>query len=125
MSARPLRSSVSTLPLSGPTLPERITSLMRRPSMTTAAPSAGSFPVQSIRNALVSTVMAIPTSSVSRLARHDLRFVHPHLLVGAWRPLDPVGHAVEVMLLPEEHPRRLVVDHLLQLGPGFETLLRV
>ena len=59
MSVRPLRSTVSTLPGRGPTLPEAITSLMRSPSTTTAAPSTGSLPVQSIRNALVKTVIAM------------------------------------------------------------------
>ena len=120
MGSAPSRSSVSSLPLSAPTFPERITFLMRSPSMTIAAPSAGSLPVQSIRNALVSTVMGMRASFGD-----DPRFVHPDLLVGAWRPLDPAGHAVEVVLLPEEHPRRLVVHHLLQLGPGLEALLRV
>ena len=56
---RPLRSTVSTFPGSGPTLPEAITSLMRSPSTTTAAPSTGSLPVQSIRNAFVNTVIAM------------------------------------------------------------------
>ena len=127
MSVRPLRSSVSTLPSRAPTRPERSTSLMRSPSTTTAAPSAGSLPVQSIRNAFVRTVMAMPASLLAcrYIACADLGFVHPHLLVGARRPVDPVGDAVEVVLLPEEDPRRLVVDHLLDLGPGLEPLLRV
>src|SRR6266481_1367035 len=121
MSVRPLRSSVSTLPLSGPTLPDRMTSLMRSPSRTTAAPSTGSLPVQSIRNAFIRTVMGMAASSLLR----DLRFVHPHLLVGTRLPVDPVGDAVEIVLLPEEHPRHLVRHHLLDLGPGLYPLLRV
>src|SRR3989304_3101990 len=121
MSVRPLRSSVSTLPRIGPTRPERMTSLMRSPSTTTAAPSRGSFPVQSIRNAFLRTVMAMAAPSPLR----DLGFVHPHLLVGARLPVDPVGDAVEVVLLPEEDPRRLERDHLLDVGPGLEPFLRI
>src|SRR5574341_189994 len=121
MSVRPFRSSVSTFPLSGPTLPERMTSLMRSPSTTTAAPSTGSLPVQSIRNAFVRTVMDMAAPSPLR----DLGFVHPHLLVGARLPVDPVGDAVEIVLLPEEDPRGLERDHLLDLGPGLEPLLGV
>src|SRR3990172_8457809 len=121
MSVRPLRSSVSTLPRIGPTRPERMTSLMRSPSTTTAAPSTGSLPAQSIRNALVRTVMAM----AAPLPLCDLGFVHPHLLVGARLPVDPVGDAVEVVLLPEEDPRRLVLHHQLDIGPGLEPLLGV
>src|SRR5262249_10156466 len=130
ISVMPLQSSVVTRPGSGPTLPCRRTSLMRSSSTTTAAPSAGSAPVQSISRALAKTVMAIvatPRSRIDtkvasvrhawlRLSRHDLGVVHPDLLVGARRPLDGLGHAVEVVLLPQEHPGRLVVNQLLQLG---------
>src|SRR6266511_4391016 len=98
MRVRPRRSRVSTLPRRGPTLPERMTSLMRSPSTTTAAPSTGSLPVPSIRNALVRTMRATRASS----PLGDLRFVHPHLFVGAGLPVDPVGHAIEVVLLPEK-----------------------
>ena len=66
MRVRPPRSSVSTRPGSGPTRPDAMTSTMRSPSTTTAAPSIGSLPVQSIRNALVNTVIpAIVGSSSS------------------------------------------------------------
>src|SRR3990170_1355437 len=130
MRVRPLRESVSTRPLRGPTLPERITSLIRSPSMTTAAPSTGSLPVQSIRNASVSTVMAPMRASMCqshqrRLAGHHLRLEHPDLLVGARAPLDPAGDAVDVVLLPEKDPRDLIVHHLLDLRPRLEPLLRV
>src|SRR5437667_11077897 len=121
MRVRPRRSTVSTLPSSGPTLPERMTSLMRSPSTTTAAPSTGSLPVQSIRNAFISTVVGMAVSSPLR----ELGFVHPHLFVGARLPVDPVGDPVDVVLLPEEGPRRLVRHDLLDLGPGLEPLLRV
>ena len=68
MRVRPPRSSVSTRPGSGPTRPDEMTSTMRSPSTTTAAPSIGSLPVQSIRNALVNTVIpAIAGSSSSVL----------------------------------------------------------
>src|SRR5262249_58578126 len=124
MRVRPLRSRVSTRPLRAPTRPERITSLIRSPSTTTAAPSSGSRPVPSIRSALAKTVMPA-MASPRPLPRHHLCLVHPHLLVGARRPLDPVGHAVEIVLLPQEHPRLLVVHHLLELGPRLEALLGV
>src|SRR5947199_6104667 len=113
ISVRPLRSRVVILPLRGPTLPERMTSLIRSPSTTTAAPSTGSLPVQSIRNAFISTVVGMAVSSPLR----ELGFVHPHLFVGARLPVDPVGDPVEVVLLPEEGPRRLVRHDLLDLGP--------
>src|SRR5712692_7873610 len=56
ISVAPLRSSVVTGPGNAPTLPLGSTSLIRSSSTTTAAPSTGSAPVQSIRNALVKTV---------------------------------------------------------------------
>src|SRR5438046_3417181 len=121
ISVAPLQSSVVTGPGSAPTAPWRATSLMVSSSTTTAAPSTGSAPVQSIRNALVKTVMLIARLFPVALPRHDLGVVHPHLLVGARRPLHRAGHAVEVVLLPEEDPRRLVVDELLQLGVGGRT----
>src|SRR5262245_16661469 len=110
ISVAPLRSSVVTGPGSGPTFPFGSTSLIFSSSTTTAAPSIGSAPVQSMRNALVNTVRLMrPLLS----PRDDLRVVHPHLLVGARCPVDAVRHAVEVVLLPEEDPRRLVVHDLL------------
>src|SRR5438477_12905668 len=117
----PLQSSVVTRPGCGPTLPFGSTSLMRSSSTTTAAPSTGSAPVQSIRRALVKTVIAMG----SLLSRHDLGVVHPDLLVGAGRPLDGLGHAVEVVLLPQEHPGRLLVDQPLQLGVGLGPRLGI
>src|SRR5213593_2345357 len=125
ISVAPLQSSVVTGPGSAPTLPWRTTSLMRSSSTTTAAPSTGSPPVQSMRNVLVKTVMLIGRLSPVALPRHDLRVVHPYLLVGPRRPLDRVGNPVEVVLLPEKDPRRLVVDELLQLGVGGGASLRV
>src|SRR3990172_8288497 len=122
MSVCPLRSSVATCPLSGPTLPEGRTSLISPSSTITAAPSTGSLPVQSIRNALVRTVRPGISSSS---ARDHLRLEHPDLFVGARLPLDPGGHAVEIVLLPEEDPRHLVMDDLLDLGPRLEPPLRV
>ena len=65
MRVRPPRSSVSTRPGSGPTRPDEMTSTMRSPSTTTAAPSIGSLPVQSIRNALVNTVIPAMAASSS------------------------------------------------------------
>src|SRR6266478_1468002 len=121
MSVRPLRSTVSIFPGRGPTLPEAITSLIRSPSTTTAAPSTGSLPVQSIRNALVNTVRGTRVSSPLR----EFGFVHPHLFVGAGLPVDPVGHAVEVVLLAEKDPRDFVDDHLLDLRPRLLTLLGI
>src|SRR6266478_2405288 len=121
MRVRPRRSRVSTLPRRGPTFPERMTSLMRSPSTTTAAPSTGSLPVPSIRNALVRTVRGTRVSSPLR----EFGFVHPHLFVGAGLPVDPVGHAVEVVLLPEKDPRDFVDDHLLDLRPRLLTLLGI
>src|SRR5512145_1556414 len=114
MSVLPLRSSVVTRPGREPTTPLVATSLMRSSSTTTAAPSTGSAPVQSMRNAFVKTVRLMIGSV--RLSRDDLRVVHPHLLVGPRRPFDVLGDSVEVVLLPEEHPRRLVVHGLLELG---------
>src|SRR5205823_6619422 len=125
ISVAPLQSSVVTGPGSAPTVPWRATSLMVSSSTTTAAPSTGSAPVQSITNALVKTVMLIARLFPVALPRHDLGVVHPHLLVGARRPLHRAGHAVEVVLLPEEDPRRLVVDELLQLGVGGRTALGI
>src|SRR4051794_18373702 len=114
ISVMPRRSSVVTRPGCGPTLPWRSTSLMRSSSTTTAAPSTRAAPVQSISRGLVKTVIAMRSS----LSRDDLGVVHPDLLVGARRPFHGLGHAVEVVLLPQEHPGRLVVDHLLQLRVG-------
>src|SRR5438270_11369454 len=112
ISVAPLRSSVVTGPGRAPTLPFGSTSLIFSSSTTTAAPSMGSAPVQSISNALVKTVNAIPDLLVgdprSRSSRDHLGVVHPDLLVGARRPLDLARDAVEIVLLPEEHPRRLV-----------------
>src|SRR3989449_5755038 len=125
ISVAPLQSSVVTGPGSAPTVPWRATSLMVSSSTTTAAPSTGSAPVQSITNALMKTVMLIARLFPVALPRHDLGVVHPHLLVGAQRPLHRAGHAVEVVLLPEEDPRRLVVDELLQLGVGGRTALGI
>src|SRR5439155_310313 len=121
----PALVTVATGPGSAPTVPWRATSLMVSSSTTTAAPSTGSAPVQSITNALVKTVMLIARLFPVALPRHDLGVVHPHLLVGARRPLHRAGHAVEVVLLPEEDPRRLVVDELLQLGVGGRTALGI
>src|SRR5258705_1224726 len=121
MRVRPRRSMASTLPRSGPTLPERMTSLMRSPSTTTAAPSTGSLPVPSIRKALVRTVRG----TRAPLSLHDLGFVHPHLLVGAGLPVDPVGHPVEIVLLPEKDPRDLADHHLLDLRPRLQPLLGI
>src|SRR5499425_3460236 len=121
MRVRPLRSSVSTEPRSGPTLPEAITSLIRSPSSTTAAPSTGSRPVQSMRKALVRTVRVMAVSS----ALGDLGLVHPHLLVGARRPVDPVRYPIEIVLLPQEDPGHLVDHHLLDLRPRFQALLGI
>src|SRR5262249_46055382 len=121
MRVRPLRSSVSTEPRSGPTLPEAITSLIRSPSSTTAAPSTGSRPVQSMRKALVRTVRDMAWTS----ALGDLAFVHPHFFVGARRPVDPVRYPVQIVLLPEEDPRHLVDDHLLDLRPRLQPLLGI
>src|SRR5262245_58023615 len=106
MSVLPPRSSVVTRLGSAPTCPLGAMSLIRSSSTTTAAPSMGSAPVQSIRNALVKTVMAMGPFSWSRLFRDDLGVVHPDFLVGARRPLDGVGYAVDVVLLPQEHPGR-------------------
>src|SRR5436309_1576356 len=119
-----LRTS-STPSAMEPTMPWRATSLIVSSSTTTAAPSTGSAPVQSITNALVKTVMLFARLFPVALPRHDLGVVHPHLLVGARRPLHRAGHAVEVVLLPEEDPRRLVVDELLQLGVGGRTALGI
>src|SRR2546428_8493196 len=129
MSVAPFRSSVVTGPASGPTVPLGRTSLMRSSSTTTAAPSTGSAPVQSISSALVRIVrLMIAVSASTALlvgglreehgasSRDDLRVVHPHFLVGARRPLDVAREAVEVVLLPEERPWRLVADELLELG---------
>src|SRR5262245_53859346 len=121
MRVRPCRSIVSTAPRSGPTRPEGMTSLIRSPSTTTAAPSSGSRLTQSIRKALVKTV----TAMAAPLPLGDPGFVHPHLLVGARRPVDPVRHPIEVVLLPEEDPRYLVDDHLLDLRPRLQALLGV
>src|SRR5439155_16051309 len=131
MSVAPRRSSVVIGPASGPTFPLGRTSLMRSSSTTTAAPSTGSAPVQSMRSALVRIVrlMVARSASTAHLvggllkepgasSRDDLRVVHPHLLVGARRPLDMARDAVEIVLLPEEHPRRLVADELLQFRVG-------
>jgi hypothetical protein len=63
MSVLPWRSSVVTRPGNAPTWPFGAISLIRSSSTTTAAPSMGSAPVQSIRNALVKTVMAMVTIS--------------------------------------------------------------
>src|SRR3954467_9423847 len=93
ISVAPLRSSVVTGPGSAPTLPLGSTSLIRSSSTTTAAPSTGSAPVQSIRNALVKTVRLMPRL----LSRDALGVVHPDLLVGARRPLDVARDAVEVV----------------------------
>src|SRR3989441_9728498 len=125
ISVAPLQSSVVTGPGSAPTVPWRATSLMVSSSTTTAAPSTGSAAVQSITNALMKTVMLIARLFSVALPRHDLGVVHPHLLVGARRPLHRAGHAVEVVLLPEEDPRRLVVDELLQLGVGGRAALGI
>src|SRR5438128_6519039 len=125
ISVAPLQSMVVTGPGSAPTLPWRTTSLTRSSSTTTAAPSTGSPPVQSIRNVFANTVMLIgPLSSVA-LSRHDLRLVHPHFLVGSRCPVHRVGDSIEVVLLPEEDPRSLVVDELLQLGVRRGAPLRV
>src|SRR5687767_5587486 len=94
---------------------------MRSSSTTTATPSIGSAPVQSIRNAFVKTTVPM----LSLLLRHDLRVVHPHLLVGPRRPLHVAGDAVQVVLLPQEHPRRFLVEELLQLGVRGGPRLRV
>src|SRR5439155_862309 len=59
ISVAPLQSSVVTGPGSGPTLPLGRTSLMRSSSTTTAAPSTGSAPVQSMSNVLVRIVRLI------------------------------------------------------------------
>src|SRR5207247_3097875 len=95
ISVAPLQSSVVTGPGSAPTAPWRATSLMVSSSTTTAAPSTGSAPVQSIRNALVKTVMLIARLFPVALTRHDLCVLHPHLLVRAWRPLHPARHLLE------------------------------
>src|ERR1044071_9542568 len=121
MRVQPRRSTVSTLPRSGPTLPERMTSLMRSPSTTTAAPSTGSVPVPSMRKALLRTVRGTRVPS----PLHDLGFVHPHLHIGAGLPVDPVCHPVEIVLLPEKYPRHLAGDYLLDLCPRVQPLLRI
>src|SRR5688572_28321777 len=59
ISVAPRRSSVVTRPGRAPTRPSGSTSRMRSSSTTTAAPSTGSAPVQSIRNALVKTLRLI------------------------------------------------------------------
>src|SRR5439155_3007194 len=151
MSVAPAQSIVVTGPGSAPDPPLARTSLIRSSSTITVAPSTGSAPVQSIRNALVKTVRLIDrrggprygpphppslgrapaqpwrasglTQDVS--SRDHLRLVHPDLLVGARRPLHRLRHAVEVVLLPEEHPRRLVVDEPLQLGVRLRARLRI
>src|SRR5262245_17434800 len=139
ISVMPLQSSVVTRPGCAPTLPLRSTSLIRSSSTTTAAPSTGSAPVQSISRALVKTVILIVATFRSRveprvasvrhawlrLSRDDLRLVHPDLLVGAGRPLDVLRHAVEVVLLPQEHPGRLVMDRLLEIRVGSRPSLGV
>src|SRR5262249_52851381 len=99
-------------------------SLIRSSSTTTAAPSTRSPPapstgppaVQSTRKGLVKTVMLIARLSPVALTRHDLRFVHPSLLAAPRRPAARAGHAVEIVLLPQEDPGGLVVDELLELG---------
>src|SRR5947208_6163693 len=138
MRVAPRRSSVVIGPASGPTFPLGRTSLMRSSSTTTAAPSTGSAPVQSISSALVRTVTLMRAGSARTAhlvgglreehgasSRDDLRVVHPYLLVGARRPLDVARDAVEVVLLPEGHPRRLVVRELLQLRVRRGARLRV
>src|SRR5688572_27922085 len=62
-------------------------------------------------------MLSRPAYTRGRPALSSLGLVHPHLLVGPRRPLDPVRHAVEVVLLPQEHPRRLGVHQPLELGP--------
>src|SRR3989442_74393 len=59
ISVAPLQSSVVTGPGSAPTVPWRATSLMVSSSTTTAAPSTGSGPGQSVTHALVKTRMVI------------------------------------------------------------------
>src|SRR5262249_55885957 len=59
MRVAPWQSWVVTGPGSGPTFPLATTSLMRSSSTTTAAPSRGSAPVQSMRKAFVKTVRLI------------------------------------------------------------------
>src|SRR5438128_2897597 len=116
ISVAPLQSIVVTGPGNAPAFPCGRTSLIRSSSTTTAAASIGSAPVQSTRNAFVNTVILIASPSpVMRSLHHRLRVVEPHLLVYARRPLDVVRDAVKIMLLPEEDPRRLVTDQLLEL----------
>src|SRR2546427_4248490 len=73
----------------------------------------------------LSSATLVPAARARESPWDDLGLVHPDLLVGARGPVDPVGDAVEVVLLPQEHPRHLVVHQQLQLGPGLEALLRV
>jgi hypothetical protein len=81
---------------------------MRSSSTTTVAFSRGADPVQSIRKAFVKTVIIAPrslrrTSTPSRPDGVTTRRARP---------------PVQVVLLPQEDPRRLVPDDLAELGVG-------
>ena len=55
------------------------------------------------------------------LAYRDV--IRPDHFVGARRPVDPIGHAVEIHQVEEEDPGRVLAHPLLDLGEDRLTLL--